>query len=90
MTLRAVDDSSNTLALVAALRSSIFGCGDDDLFAFHVEHGGPLGHRRPLPDGLAADDPVAAAMRFLARAARGARVVDAERAARTHRARAVR
>ncbi len=65
MTLRAVDDSSNTLALVSALRSSIFGCGDDDLFSFHVVHGGRWNVAAPLPEGLAADDPVGVAMHFL-------------------------
>ena len=40
MALRAVDDPSDELALVSALRSPLFGCGDDDLFEFHVEHGG--------------------------------------------------
>src|SRR5205807_1613996 len=66
MTLRAIDDSSNPLALVAALRSSIFGCGDDDLFVFHHEHGGHWNIAAPLPEDLAPDDPVASAMRFLA------------------------
>ena len=65
MTLRAVDDSSNTLALVSALRSSIFGCGDDDLFSFHVEHGGHWDIAGRLPDTLAVDHPVAVALRFL-------------------------
>ena len=41
--LRAIDDPTDALALVSALRSSLFGCGDDDLFVFHVEHGGDLG-----------------------------------------------
>jgi ATP-dependent helicase/nuclease subunit A len=65
MTLRAIDDSSNTLALVAALRSSIFGCGDDDLFSYHVEHRGRWDVTAPLPTDLPAGDPVAAAMQFL-------------------------
>ncbi|HEV7526975.1 MAG TPA: UvrD-helicase domain-containing protein [Acidimicrobiia bacterium] len=66
MTLRAVDDSSNTLALVAALRSSVFGCGDDDLFRFKVEHGGQWNVAAPLPSDLPSDDPVVAAIQFLA------------------------
>ena len=49
MTLRAIDDSSNTLALVSALRSSVFGCGDDDLFTYHVEHGGRWNVAAPYP-----------------------------------------
>ena len=55
--LRAVDDPTDALALATALRSSLFGCGDDDLFTFHVEHGGrldvdpsaPEGSRRTIP-----------------------------------------
>ncbi len=65
MTLRAVDDSSNTLALVSALRSSVFGCGDDDLFRFHVEHGGRWDVAAPPVGTLPADDPVVSAIRFL-------------------------
>ncbi|MDQ1383132.1 MAG: CRISPR-associated exonuclease Cas4, partial [Actinomycetota bacterium] len=65
MTLRAIDDSSNSLALVAALRSSIFGCGDDDLFSYYVEHGGRWNVALAPPEDLALDDPVASAMRFL-------------------------
>ncbi len=65
MTLRAVDDSSNALALVSALRSSVFGCGDDDLFTYHVEHGGRWNVAAPLSPEIPADHPVAEAMRFL-------------------------
>ena len=46
MVLRAVDDPSDELALVSALRSPLFGCGDDDLFTFKVEHGGRWNHQR--------------------------------------------
>ena len=67
MTLRAIDDSSNELALVEALRSSVFGCGDDDLFVYHVENRGRWNVAGPIPEGLADDDPVAAAMLFLGR-----------------------
>ena len=65
MTLRAIDDSSNSLALVAALRSSIFGCGDDDLFRYKVERGGSWNIAAGLPEELPADDPVGGAMRLL-------------------------
>ena len=40
--LQAVDDPTDELALVSALRSPLFGCGDDDLYTFKVEHGGQL------------------------------------------------
>jgi ATP-dependent exoDNAse (exonuclease V) beta subunit len=66
MTLRAVDDPTDELALVSALRSSVFGCGDDDLFAFHVEHDGRWNLAAPLPATLSDDDCVAEAMGFLA------------------------
>ncbi|HYL53030.1 MAG TPA: UvrD-helicase domain-containing protein [Acidimicrobiia bacterium] len=63
--LRAVDDPSDSLSLVTALRSSLFGCGDDDLFTYHVEHRGRWDVRTAPPATLDDDHPVAAAMRFL-------------------------
>jgi ATP-dependent helicase/nuclease subunit A len=63
--LRAVDDPSDSLSLVTALRSSLFGCGDDDLFEYHVVHGGGWDVRQSPPDSVPSDDPVADAMRFL-------------------------
>jgi ATP-dependent exoDNAse (exonuclease V) beta subunit len=64
--LQAVDDPTDELALVSALRSPIFGCGDDDLYTFRIDHGGRWDHQRALPDTLPADHPVADAMRSLA------------------------
>jgi ATP-dependent exoDNAse (exonuclease V) beta subunit len=64
--LRAIDDPTDALALVCALRSALFGCGDDDLFTFRIDHGGRFDLTRPLPDGLPADHPVAEAMSYLA------------------------
>ena len=64
-TLRAVDDPSDALSLVAALRSSIFGCGDDDLFTYKVVHRGAWDVRREPPETLSAGHPVGEAMRFL-------------------------
>src|SRR5262249_26352330 len=66
LTLRAVDDPTDELALVSALRSPIFGCGDDDLYTFRVDHGGRWDHQAPLPDSLPAEHPVGAAFRVLA------------------------
>jgi ATP-dependent exoDNAse (exonuclease V) beta subunit len=63
--LRAIDDPSDALSLVTALGSSLFGCGDDDLFTYHVVHNGAWDIRRPVPESLPADHPVADAMRFL-------------------------
>jgi len=48
---RAIADPSNEFALVAALRSSLFGCGDDDLFEYrHL--GGRFGLFSTAPDDL--------------------------------------
>jgi hypothetical protein len=65
MTLRAIDDPSDELALVTALRSSVFGCGDDDLLEYHAEHHGGWDIRKPPPESLPPDHPVAEAMRYL-------------------------
>jgi ATP-dependent exoDNAse (exonuclease V) beta subunit len=64
--LQAVDDPTDELTLVSALRSPIFGCGDDDLYTFKVEHGGRWDHQVPLPDSLPPDHPVGDALRTLA------------------------
>ena len=61
--LRAVDDPSDQVALVAALRSPAFACADADLLAF-VEAGGRLDF---LSEGNPADGTVAAALRVLRR-----------------------
>ena len=63
--LRAVDDPSDELSLISALRSSLFGCGDDDLLRFRSDHDGRWDIRTPLPASLPDDDPVGAALRYL-------------------------
>jgi ATP-dependent exoDNAse (exonuclease V) beta subunit len=65
LTLRAIDDPSDELATVAALRSPLFGCGDDDLFVFREQHGGSFDHSVPLPEGVPTDHPVAAGLAYL-------------------------
>ena len=45
---RAADDPSDPLALVAALRSPLFGCGDDDLWTWQQAKGGGTSSRRYL------------------------------------------
>ena len=47
--LTAIDDPSNEIALVAALRSPLYGCGYDDLFAFRAA-GGAFDIRATVPD----------------------------------------
>ena len=64
LTLRAIDDPSNELSTVAALRSALFGCGDDDLFMFR-EAGGRFDHTAEQPDTLPDDDVVLAGLRYL-------------------------
>ncbi|MEQ8717831.1 MAG: UvrD-helicase domain-containing protein [Acidimicrobiales bacterium] len=67
--LRAIDDPTDELAVVAALRSAAFGCGDDDLWGYH-RAGGAWDLRRPVPDTLTPDHPVVEAMAWLARVRR--------------------
>ncbi|MDQ1431390.1 MAG: CRISPR-associated exonuclease Cas4, partial [Actinomycetota bacterium] len=64
--LQAVDDPTDELALVSALRSPVFGCGDDDLFTYKVHHGGRWDHQCPPPETLPPDHPVGDAIRVLA------------------------
>ena len=63
--LRAIDDPTDELAVVTALRSALFGCGDDDLYAYHVEHRGSWDMRRDPPASLPDDDVVVAGVRAL-------------------------
>ncbi len=48
---RALGDPSDQLALVTALRSPLFGCGDDDLFTWK-RSGGTFNLTAPIPDAL--------------------------------------
>jgi ATP-dependent exoDNAse (exonuclease V) beta subunit len=50
MTLRAIDDPTDHLATVSALRSPLFACGDDDLFRHKVEQHGSFNHLARQPD----------------------------------------
>ena len=65
MALQAIDDPTNELALVTALRSPLFGCGDDDLLAFHLG-GGNWDHQQPGTPGLGSDHPVVEGMTWMA------------------------
>ncbi len=64
MAARAVDDPSDALALVSALRSPLFGCGDDDLWTWY-EAGGRWNILAPIPDAVPAGHPVRAATTYL-------------------------
>ncbi|MFT5222459.1 MAG: ATP-dependent helicase/nuclease subunit A, partial [Glaciecola sp.] len=65
LAVRAIADVTDHLALVATLRSPIFGCGDDDLFRFRHEHGGIFTVARTQPATVPEDDPVARALASL-------------------------
>jgi ATP-dependent exoDNAse (exonuclease V) beta subunit len=64
-TVRALADPTDQLALATALRSPVLGCGDDDLFTYRVVHGGRWDLTAPAPDGIDAEHPVVAALRWL-------------------------
>ncbi|MBC8365134.1 MAG: UvrD-helicase domain-containing protein [Actinobacteria bacterium] len=64
-TLRAVDDPTDELALATALRSPLFGCGDDDLFEF-ASAGGRWNHQESGSTGLPDDHPVLEGIAWMA------------------------
>ncbi len=55
--LAAIDDPTDQVSLVAALRSAAFACGDDDLLAYH-QAGGAWDYRAAPPADLAPGNPV--------------------------------
>ena len=61
--LRAIDDPTDQVALVAALRSPAFACGDDDLVRYRAAGGG-WDFRRDAPTGID-DSPVVEALVWL-------------------------
>ncbi len=65
LTLRALDDPSDELAVVAALRSPLFACGDDDLYRYRRTYGGSFDHGAPPPASAPAGDPVADGLAYL-------------------------
>ncbi len=72
MILAAVDDPGDQLALVSALRTPAFACGDDDLWRWRAA-GGAWHLHRPCPESIPANDPVARAMDWLANLQRQSR-----------------
>ncbi len=64
--VRSLADPTDQVALLTALRSPAFGCGDDDLFTFKVTHRGRWNYLAPVPKSLPADHPVGEAMAWLA------------------------
>ena len=65
MVLRAVADPTDHLRIVAALRTPLLGCGDDDLFRFRRQRGGSWSYLARQPAGVPPDDPVRAGLDVL-------------------------
>ncbi len=65
MVLRAVADPSNELHTVAALRTPLLGCGDDELFSFRREPGRSWNYLAPGLDEVPTNDPVGCGLRYL-------------------------
>jgi ATP-dependent helicase/nuclease subunit A len=66
MVARAVDDPTDSLAVVAALRTPAFGCGDDDLYTWRVHHRGWWDHQVSRPAEAPPHHPVAVGLAWLA------------------------
>ncbi len=64
--LQAVADPTDELALVAALRSPLYGCGDDDLAHWRLACRGSFSLLGGLPEDAPADHPVAEGIAHLA------------------------
>jgi ATP-dependent exoDNAse (exonuclease V) beta subunit len=65
MVLRAVDDPTDYLRVVAALRTPLLACGDDDLFRFKVERQGRWSYLADQPETVPPDDPVRVGLAYL-------------------------
>ena len=62
--LRAIDDPTDQIALLAALKSPAFACADDDLHRWRAAYG-RWDYRRDQPPEVADDHPVADSMRWM-------------------------
>src|SRR5205814_7854856 len=62
--LAAIDDPTDEIALVAALRSPALACGDDDLVTYR-QAGGRWDVRAAAPEALAAEHPVVTGLDML-------------------------
>ncbi|MDE2893547.1 MAG: UvrD-helicase domain-containing protein [Chloroflexota bacterium] len=62
--LQAIDDPTDQIALLAALKSPGFACADDDLYRWSTARG-HWDYRREQPREVARNDPVADSMRWL-------------------------
>ncbi|MCY4617894.1 MAG: UvrD-helicase domain-containing protein [Chloroflexi bacterium] len=66
--LRAIDDPTDQIALVAALKSPAFACPDDALYRWRQARG-QWDYRQPAPAAIPTDDPVADSLAWLRDAA---------------------
>jgi ATP-dependent helicase/nuclease subunit A len=64
MLARAIDDPTDELAAIAALRTPALACGDDDLYRYKINHRGGWNHQR-LSEDLPRDDIVVAGMQWM-------------------------
>ncbi len=64
MCLRAVSDPTDALAIASALRTPVYGCGDDDLYVHRVRHQGSWNYTDPRL-GDAEPTPAVDALRHL-------------------------
>ena len=65
MALQAIADPTDELALVATLRSPLYGCGDDDLAHWKLGCGGRISLIARQPDDAPEDHPVAESLAHL-------------------------
>jgi ATP-dependent exoDNAse (exonuclease V) beta subunit len=65
MVLRAVDDPTDHLRIVSALRTPLLACGDDDLFRFKCERRGHWSYLADQPGTVPAVDPVRIGLDYL-------------------------
>jgi ATP-dependent exoDNAse (exonuclease V) beta subunit len=66
LALQAIDDPSDEIAVVASLRSTLFGCGDDELLEFATA-GGRWDYRVAAPSSLSTEHPVVDSLAYLRR-----------------------
>jgi ATP-dependent helicase/nuclease subunit A len=66
LTLRAAEDPTDELSVVAALRSPLFACGDDDLLVYRRQLDGRFDPTRPRPETVPPDNVVAEGLDYLA------------------------
>ncbi len=61
----AIDDPTDSLSVVSALRTPALGCGDDDLFTWRRRYGGRWDHQAAVPADAPPDHPVALGVAWL-------------------------